>query len=324
MNIGDIAELAGVSKAAVSRYFNNGYISQEKRERIQKVVEETGYQPSAQAQTLRTRKTKTIGVILPKINSDSVSRVVAGISSVLDEAGYQLLLGNTYNSVEKELDYLRLFSDKRVDGVIFLATVITRRHKELLKGLTVPVVVVGQKIAGYNCVYHDDTNAIREMTELVIEKGCKQVGFLAASREEEAAGIKRELGFDRALEACGMDPKDHVVVAGFDMKLGYERTKELLEKLPGLDAIVCATDNLAIGAVRYLQENGRRVPEDIRVTGLGDSRMSAVTTPTISTVHFFYKTSGVEAAKILMEALDGKVVTRQLCMGYEIREQESS
>ena len=92
MNIAEIAKMAGVSKAAVSRYLNNGYISEEKREAIRKVVEETGYRPSVQAQTLRTRKTRMIGVIVPKISSTSVARVVEGILSTLNERGYQMLL----------------------------------------------------------------------------------------------------------------------------------------------------------------------------------------------------------------------------------------
>ena len=86
MNINEIAKLAGVSRATVSRYLNNGYVSDEKKERIQEVIDRTGYKPSTQAQTLRTKKTRLIGVILPKINSDSISRMVAGISVVLKEA----------------------------------------------------------------------------------------------------------------------------------------------------------------------------------------------------------------------------------------------
>lgn len=128
MNINEIAKLAGVSRATVSRYLNNGYVSDEKKERIQEVIDRTGYKPSTQAQTLRTKKTRLIGVILPKINSDSISRMVAGISVVLKEAGYQLLLANTENREKEELEYLRLFSENHVDGIILIATIITREH----------------------------------------------------------------------------------------------------------------------------------------------------------------------------------------------------
>ena len=95
MNIKEIARRAGVSSAAVSRYFNNGYISGEKQEAIRKVVEETGYRPSIQAQTLRTRRTRMIGVIVPKVASASIGRIVEGILSVLNESEYQMLLAVT-------------------------------------------------------------------------------------------------------------------------------------------------------------------------------------------------------------------------------------
>ena len=100
VNINEIARLAGVSRATVSRYLNDGYVSDEKKAVIRKVIEETGYQPSSQAQMLRTKKTKLVGVIIPKINSDTVGRMVAGISDVLNRSGYQLLLANTDNNIE--------------------------------------------------------------------------------------------------------------------------------------------------------------------------------------------------------------------------------
>ena len=112
MNIEKIAEMSGVSRAAVSRYFNNGYISEEKREAIRKVVEETGYRPSVQAQTLRTKKTKMIGVIVPKIASASIGRIVEGILSMINENGYQMLLAVTQNDPKKELEYLERICGK--------------------------------------------------------------------------------------------------------------------------------------------------------------------------------------------------------------------
>ena len=120
MNINEIARLAGVSRTTVSRYLNNGYVSEEKKEKIRKVIEETGYQPSTQAQMLRTKKTKLVGVVLPKINSDTISREVAGISDVLAKRGYQIILANTNNDIEEELKSLSLFRDNQVDGVILL------------------------------------------------------------------------------------------------------------------------------------------------------------------------------------------------------------
>ena len=159
MNINEIARLAGVSRATVSRYLNNGYVSSEKKEVIRRVIQETGYQPSSQAQTLRTKKTSLIGVILPKINSDTISREVTGISDILTRRGYQLILANTNNDVEEELKYLSLFKERQVDGVVFIATMFTRKHKQMLKDYKVPIVLLGQHLDGYPCIYQDDYKA---------------------------------------------------------------------------------------------------------------------------------------------------------------------
>ena len=133
MNINEIAWLAGVSRTTVSRYLNNGYVSEEKKEKIRKVIEETGYQPSTQAQMLRTKKTKLVGVVLPKINSDTISREVAGISDVLAKRGYQIILANTNNDIEEELKSLSLFRDNQVDHGDFYCHHVYQKHKQMLK-----------------------------------------------------------------------------------------------------------------------------------------------------------------------------------------------
>lgn len=120
MTIAEIAARAGVSKTAVSRYLNDGYVSAEKREAIRKVIEETGYVPSRQAQMLRTGQSGLIGVILPRIDSESIGRIVRGISRVLGSSSYQLLLANTENHAEKELEYLDVFRKGRVDGILLV------------------------------------------------------------------------------------------------------------------------------------------------------------------------------------------------------------
>ena len=159
MNIKDIAQLAGVSRATVSRYLNNGYVSDEKKVRIKEVIDSTGYVPSTQAQMLRTKKTRLIGVIVPKLNSETVARVVDGISQVLGTYNYHMLLANTENSYEKELDFLNIFANDRVDGVILMASVLTKQHHALIRRLPVPVVIVGQECRDCCCIYHDDKNA---------------------------------------------------------------------------------------------------------------------------------------------------------------------
>ena len=156
MTIKEIARLANVSSAAVSRYLNGGYISEEKRAQIRKVIEETGYHPSAQARTLRTKRASLVGVVVPKINSESISRVTEGIGNVLAARGYQMLLASTDNNAKKEIEYLHLFEKYPVDGIILIGTMITAEHRRFLKNARIPVVVTGQNTKYANCVYHDD------------------------------------------------------------------------------------------------------------------------------------------------------------------------
>ena len=322
MNIAEIAKLAGVSSAAVSRYFNNGHISDEKKAAIRKVVEETGYRPSVQAQTLRTKKTKMIGVIVPKVASASIGRIVEGILSILNDSEYQTLLAVTQNDPKKESEYLTAFNNKQVDGVILAATVFTTEHKRILKRMMVPVVIVGQRLSGYYCVFHDDYHAAYDLTRLLLEKGRKRLGYIGALRQDQAVGAERYRGFCDAVCEMGFDTlTENEVTADFSIASGYEKAKELLTRCKDLDGLVCATDTMAAGARQYLCEQGIEVPQQIVVAGQGDSDMAKVTAPPLITVHYFYERSGEIAVKMLLEVLEkGEASIKEVKLGYYIVE----
>lgn len=325
MNISEIAKLAGVSKAAVSRYLNDGYLSEEKKQAIAKVIAETGYRPMIQAQSLRTRKTRIIGVVLPKINSFSISTILAGIESVLEKQGFQILLADSHNDPERELESLRLFAHQQVDGVILIATVLTAAHRALLRRMG-PVVVVGQRLRGVNCVYHDDYNAFYEMTKLVLAKGCRRLGYIGALPKDVAVGAERSRAWADALTAAGMaDQAGNTVVAEFSIASGREKARELWEKFGPLDAVICATDSMAVGALQYLRSQGVRVPGQTLLTGQGASNISEATTPTITTIRYFYEESGTSAARLLLEQLETPdLPAKEIKLGYTLVEQDST
>ncbi|HIV50983.1 MAG TPA: LacI family DNA-binding transcriptional regulator [Candidatus Faecalibacterium intestinipullorum] len=325
MNISEIAKLAGVSKAAVSRYLNDGYLSEEKKQAIAKVIAETGYRPMIQAQSLRTRKTRIIGVVLPKINSFSISTILAGIESVLEKQGFQILLADSHNDPERELESLRLFAHQRVDGVILIATVLTAAHRALLRRMG-PVVVLGQRLRGVNCVYHDDYNAFYEMTKLVLAKGCRRLGYIGALPKDVAVGAERSRAWADALTAAGMaDQAGNTVVAEFSIASGREKARELWEKFGPLDAVICATDSMAVGALQYLRSQGVRVPGQTLLTGQGASNISEATTPTITTIRYFYEESGTSAARLLLEQLETPdLPAKEIKLGYTLVEQDST
>lgn len=319
MTINKIAEMAGVSRATVSRYLNNGYVSEDKKTKIRAAIQKTGYAPSMEARALRTKKTYRIGVVIPRINSDSISRMVEGMSHELTAGGYHLLLMNTGNSVEEELRCLSNVRENMVDGVIFMATIFNDKHRKLLQQFQIPVVVIGQKVDGLPCIYHDNYSAGIRMGRMLGEK-CKAPAYLGVTLEDHAAGWDRWQGFTEGLRTAGIDTGDIPnVIADFSSESGYLAAKELLAQTKRVDGIVCATDSIAAGAMKYLREQGLKIGTEIRIAGFGDSKISRIVDPELTTVHFYYKTSGEEAARLIMDRIDNPTAAvKQIQVGYEI------
>lgn len=326
MNISEFAKEAGVSVSAVSRYFNDGYLSDDKRALIEAAIERTGYVPSYSARTVRSKVTKLVGVILPKLSSESIARITEGIGEVLGEEGFELLLVNTSNDYNREISSLELFRQNRVDGVILLAGVITDLHRSLLAKMRVPTIIVGQKLKGFNCVCHNDLGAAYNMTKLMLDKGAKHPAFIGANPEDMAAGKDRRIGFEKAVLDAGLtlDPK-FCEIARFSMDSGYEKAKHLFSGREKPDCLFCATDNIAAGAMLYCRENGIRIPEDLMIGAVGDSRFDKVLYVSLSSVHLHYKTAGREGANMLLaEMKKTSEVHRIVQLEYDIIEREST
>ena len=326
MNISEFAEYAGVSKSAVSRYFNNGYLGDDKREKIEKAIEETGYSPSISAQAIKTRVTKLVGVIIPKLSSESCARITEGISQVLYEHGYQILLVNTANDYNKEIEYLDLFRQNRVDGVIFLATVFTDVHRSLLKKMHIPVVITGQEYKGFSCVCYDDFGAAYALTELMLHKGAVCPAYIGVTDDDKAAGEARHKGFLKALADNDISlDKHNSVTAEFNIDSGYSCAKKIFSGREHPDCIFCATDNIAAGAILYCRENGIKIPENVMICGVGDSKIGAITAVSLTSARLHYKTAGIEAAQMLLNSIGrASNVPKIMKLDYEIVEREST
>jgi LacI family sucrose operon transcriptional repressor len=320
LNISEIAKRAGVSVSAVSRYFHNGYVSEDKREAIKKAVEETGYRPSRQAQMLRMKKTGMIGVVVPKIASASIGKVVEGILAVLNEKGYEMLLAVTQNDIGKELEYLESFDEKQVDGIILVATIFTPEYKRALKNITVPVVIAGQYLKGYCCVYHDDYHATYDLTTYMLEQGRKKLGYIGAIMQDKAVGGERYRGYCSAVEDFGLpELAKQFEIAEFSSESAYEKAGLLISKYDSLDGILCATDTMASGVIRCLRDHNISVPDQIMVAGQGDSELAKVTIPPLVTVRYSYEKSGQIAVEMLLTLLEnGENEIREIKLGYSI------
>lgn len=326
MTIKEIAQMAGVSSAAVSRYLNGGSLSAEKRAAIGAVIQKTGYRPAAAAQTLRSKVTDYIGVIVPQISADAVGRVTAGATQVLSQRGYLCLLANTDNDPEQELAYLDLFESRSVAGILLMATVLSPRHQDAIRACSVPVVVAGQQCEGIPCVYHDDFNAARELTERLIQRGRRRLVYIGVTEQDVAVGQRRKQGLRAALTQAGLSPDLPCAVSSFTVEGGRQAMEELLRLRPDLDGVMCATDLIAMGAMEALREAGKRLPEDVSVAGLDDSWAGLHVTPRLTTAHFYYEQCGAEAARMLLSMADRKgepLPVRQTMLGYTVVQRES-
>lgn len=326
MNIKKIAELADVSISTVSRYLNDGYITDDKKQKIKKIIEQTGYIPSTYAKTLRTKKTNIIGIIVPKISSEAVSRMVEGISNELDDKGYNLLLGNTDLDTKKELKYLKILKNNQVDGIIFIGTIFTKEHIKCLSEINIPIVILGQKIKNYSCIYHDDFGASNALTELMLKSKCKNIAFIGVTQNDKAAGMERKKGYINALNNYNIKVNEDIMKYGdFSSESGYTVIKEILTKTFQIDGVFCATDSIAIGVMQYLKENNINIPKEIKIVGIGDSKLSKIISPKLTSAHYYYKTAGIEAAKMLLQQLkDGKCIVDNVKLSFEIFEREST
>lgn len=312
MNIVEIAKLAGVSKSTVSRYLNDGYVSEDASTKIKEVIEKTGFVPKRQAQIMRTQKTNLIGVIVPKISTETAARVVEGVTKELSKYGYEVLIGNCELSIEKEMDYLKVFRSYQVDGIIFMATEITPKHYELMDQLNVPIVVLAQRVENYPCIIHDDYHASRDAVRFLLEKGHESIGFIGVGEYDVAVGGERKRGYKDELMAQGIAIDENLIQIGdFSQQSGYRLAKELMGLKRRPTAIFAVTDHLAIGCMEYLKEAGYKIPEDISVMGLGDTQIAGLVTPKLTTIHYYFQTLGVRGAKLLVDYIQqGKSSTK--------------
>ncbi|MCM3453975.1 LacI family transcriptional regulator [Heyndrickxia oleronia] len=307
ITIKEIAERARVSRTTVSRVLNNsGYVSEEVKGRVMKVIKETGYVPSENAKSLRTKRTKVIGVILPKISTETSSKLVKGIDEVLAKDGYQILLTNTNLVPEKEIEFLRLLKSRHVDGIILSATNINHPLVDEIHNLNIPFVLVGQYIHGLANVVFDDYQATKDIVHLLINKGHKAIAFIGVDETDRSVGYLRKKGYLDSMKENDLPVEESWVRKGiFDLESGYDSMKTIFHSSREKPtAVIAVTDRLAIGAMQFIKQMGLSIPGDIAVAGMGASELSQFITPALTTIDFSIKNAGREAASLILEKVN--------------------
>lgn len=321
VTINDIARQAGVSRTTVSRVLNqNGYVSERAKTKVQSVIEKTGYVPSEQAKSLRTKKTNVIGVILPRLSSETVSRVVEGMNRELSKAGYQILLSSTSLETEQEANHIRLLESRRVDGIVLFGTHKDDTILNAIKQAKVPVVVLGQDYTPHvSSVVYNDYEASRAAVSALVDAGHKKIGFIGVDEADIAVGIERKRGYLDEMKANGLPVSDGwLQKAGFDLQTGSEALQQMLENSQNRpSAVFAVTDRIAIGAIQRAKESGIAVPDEMAFISIGASEASLVVTPPLATVDYYHEDAGMSIASLILEEIDTNMKeVKKIVMNY--------
>jgi LacI family transcriptional regulator, repressor for deo operon, udp, cdd, tsx, nupC, and nupG len=306
--IDDVARLAGVSTATVSRALRGlPTVSEPTRVRVLDAAERLGYSASPSASRLAGGKTRAIAVVVPRITRWFFGTVVEAAEDTLHQAGYDLLLYNLAGDTEARRRVFRThLLRKRVDAVLVLSLTPTDEEVAALAKLNRPVAVVGATVEGWSSVRIDDIETARIAVRHLVELGHTRIGYVGGSLEEQldfAAPMDRLNGYRAAMAEAGLAVEPTMEVVGdFTVRGGLAATRLLLDAEPRPTAVFAASDEMAVGAVHAVREIGLRVPEDVSVIGIDDHEMAEFFE--LTTVAQPVREQGQLAARLLLEALD--------------------
>jgi LacI family transcriptional regulator, sucrose operon repressor len=319
--ISDIAKLAGVAKSTVSRFLNGGSVGEATRKKIEKAIKETGYTPNPFAQSLKAKKTNIIGTIVPRLDSYAASQTLIGIDEQLKEMNYQMLISNTSQSLDREIESIYSFANQKLAGIILLATEITDKHIEAFEAVNIPVLLIGQEHKEFHSLIHDDYHAGYEMGRYVLEKGYRNIAYLGVTEKDIAVGVKRKQGFKQAILE-GPECQVHYYETQFNIPAAQASASKIIEESkPSI--FVCATDNIALGVLKATYSEGLTIPKDLAITGFGGYEVTEIIHPSLTTAKFFYKEAGQTAAKHIVDLVNERPVEKLTISKYEIIERES-
>lgn len=306
--IRDVAHRAGVSTMTVSRVVNSsGHTSLQTRERVEHAVAELGYVPNAVARHLRSKRTKTIALVLSDITNPFFTTIARGVEDVAGPRGFGVMFCNTDESESEEIDYLQMLIQRQVDGVLLVPAGRSIEPLRLLRSQHVPVVVLDRRVASRQVdqVRTDSVLGAYRLTRHLVELGHRRIGMLTGHRTISTS-VDRVAGYERALAEAGvnLDPK-LVRYGGFGLAGGYRMATEVLAAEPRPTALFAANNFVAFGAMRALRERSLRVPDDISLVCFDDLPEEWLIDPFLTVVDQPAYEMGRQAAELLLERLDG-------------------
>ena len=312
VNIAEIAKLANVSSATVSRVINNSdKVSEKTKKRINEIIKKYGYEPNLLGRHLRTKETKLILVIMTTIANSFFSRVIDGIDREAHKYGYSIMLCITNDNRQSEQNYLNLMRNGVADGAIIMNTTMTSEEMhEFAKKYN--VVQCSEYIDPDSYfVAIDNVKAAYDATEYHIKSGRRRIAYCGVVNHFISSS-KRYHGYVKALTDNGIEPDRRIIFDGnYGFRSAYKLTSELLSRGEKFDALFAISDRMAIGAINSIKAFGLKVPDDVAVIGFDDIDLAHMTEPQLSTVSQPKKDLGREAFKMLYMRLKGEKITER-------------
>lgn len=314
VTIYDVAREAGVSMATVSRVVNNNpNVKPQTRKKVFEAIDRLGYRPNAVARGLASKKTTTVGVVIPDISNAIFAEVARGIEDIANMYHYNIILCNADKKKEKEIRVVNTLLEKQVDGLLFMGGVVTDEHIEAFRTSSVPVVLCATTSADevIPSVDIDHEAAAFDAVELLLAKGHRKIGMISGTLQDPALGYMRYQGYKRALEKAGIPLReDYVRVGNYRYESGLEVMKYFLELNDRPTAIFAATDEMAIGAIHTIQDHGQTVPDDFSVISIDNVRMASMVRPQLTTIAQPMYDIGAVSMRLLTKLMNKEQVTQ--------------
>ncbi|CAI7727023.1 catabolite control protein A [Bacillus altitudinis] len=329
VTIYDVAREANVSMATVSRVVNgNPNVKPTTRKKVLEAIDRLGYRPNAVARGLASKKTTTVGVIIPDISSIFYSELARGIEDIATMYKYNIILSNSDQNTDKELHLLNTMLGKQVDGIVFMGGNITDVHVEEFKRSPVPIVLAAsvEEQAQTPSVNINYEQAIYDSVQLLVEKGHKRIAFVSGPMSEPINSMRKLAGYKRALEEAGIAFDEALVAEGdYSYDSGIEALANLLDQSDKPTAVIAATDEMALGVIHGAQDRGVLIPEDLEVIGFDNTRLSLMVRPQLTTVVQPTYDIGAVAMRLLTKLMNKEQVEDQIVeLPHRIEERQST
>ncbi|WP_062047700.1 catabolite control protein A [Bacillus sp. JCM 19034] len=311
----DVAREAGVSMATVSRVVNgNPNVKPTTRKKVLEAIERLGYRPNAVARGLASKKTTTVGVIIPDISSIFFAELARGIEDIATMYKYNIILCNSDQNKEKEIHLINTLLEKQVDGIVFMGSQITDEHVTEFKRSPVPIVLAatfdqGKEIPSVNVDYQQ---AAYDAITHLIDNGHKEIGMVSGALEDPVNGYQKFMGYRKAIEEAGLPFNENLVKIGdYTYDSGIEAMNHFLDTDQKPTAIFVATDEMALGVIHGAQDRGLKIPEDVEIIGFDNTRLATMIRPTLSTVVQPIYDIGAVSMRLLTKYMNKEEVSDQ-------------